>query len=486
MAQAKGVLPRREDREVLYRNPRTCGYFIGVRLDPAIDRARAEAWLASVDPLVDELVERLPASKSGEKGEKVASVAVGFAARFFGTEAAPRFSPGVEPPAGFAVSPPPAAQSPALASAPLADVDLMFYVASVFEARVNEFVSKLADMRPDVVGVTLDRGYQRLDETEPFGYRDGVRNVRGNDRSRVVFVHRDDREADEPAWADGGTYMAFMRIVQRPENFAALPDDAARDAVIGRTKDGIRLDLAGTKTHPHDEPAEPPPALPPTSHVLKAGPRGARDDVQIFRRGLPFVETSPDGQLRVGLNFCSFQATLDQFDVVFADWMMSRNFPPQPGGGDAGVDALLDPARGFTAIEKAGFFFVPPHHAGGLAAAVFAKPSSRKPKTGRLVVHKRVVDQSDPSRRFERRGFVFQILDPHGQPIANSQFESDSTGRGVCPIDLEIGQSYTLDEIESRLVANVQLTDTAFVMDKQNKQLQLVNLVVQPNTPYGG
>jgi hypothetical protein len=57
---------------------------------------------------------------------------------------------------------------------------------------------------------------------------------------------------------------------------------------------------------------------------------------------------------------------------------------------------------------------------------------------------------------------------------------------GVCPIDLEIGQSYTLDEIESKLVANVQLADTAFVMDKPNKQLQLVNLVVQPNTPYGG
>lgn len=33
MAQAKGVLPTKgDDREVLYKNPRTCGYFIGVRL----------------------------------------------------------------------------------------------------------------------------------------------------------------------------------------------------------------------------------------------------------------------------------------------------------------------------------------------------------------------------------------------------------------------------------------------------------------------
>jgi hypothetical protein len=36
-----------------------------------------------------------------------------------------------------------------------------------------------------------------------------------------------------------------------------------------------------------------------------------------FRRGLPFIETTSDGQLRVGLNFCSFQASLVQFDVVF-------------------------------------------------------------------------------------------------------------------------------------------------------------------------
>jgi hypothetical protein len=36
-----------------------------------------------------------------------------------------------------------------------------------------------------------------------------------------------------------------------------------------------------------------------------------------FRRGIPFIETTSDGQLRVGLNFCSFQASLVQFDVVF-------------------------------------------------------------------------------------------------------------------------------------------------------------------------
>ena len=101
-------------------------------------------------------------------------------------------------------------------------------------------------------------------------------------------------------------------------------------------------------------------------------------------------------------------------------------------------------------------------------------------------MHKRVVDQSDPPRRFERRGFVFEVHDAQGQPIPGSQFETDATGRGICPVELEIGQAYTLHELASNLVPNVQLTDVAFQMDKPNKQLQVVNHVTQPNTPYGG
>jgi hypothetical protein len=143
------------------------------------------------------------------------------------------------------------------------------------------------------------------------------------------------------------------------------------------------------------------------------------------------------------LHFCSFQASLDQFDVVFNDWMLNRQFPPQHGGADAGVDALLDPARQLTVIEKVGFFFVPPYNERGLAAAIFATHEDHRRANGRLVVHKRAVDPNDASRHFERRGFTFQIVDGEGQPLANSQFSTDSTGRGICPVELEIGQQYT-------------------------------------------
>ncbi len=258
--------------------------------------------------------------------------------------------------------------------------------------------------------MTLERGYQREDGTEPFGYQDGVRNARpSRRRPGVVFVHRKWNEFDEPVWADGGSYMAYLKILQRPDQFAALADDNVRDATIGRTKEGIRLDLVGPGVDPADEPPDAPAGLPPTSHVRKAGPRGGHDATQIFRRGLPFIETTSDGQLRVGLNFCSFQASLAQFDVVFNDWLMSRQFPPQPDGSEPGVDALLDPTRQLTAIEKAGFFFVPPYDEQGLAAAVFSERHERARTTGRLVVHKRVTDPNDPSRRFERGGFSFQV-----------------------------------------------------------------------------
>lgn len=166
--------------------------------------------------------------------------------------------------------------------------------------------------------------------------------------------------------------------------------------------------------------------------------------------------------------------------------MMSRNFPPQPDSSEPGADALLDAQRQLTVIEKAGVFFVPPHNESGLAAAVFSPPAKRgKPTSGRLSVRKRVVDPNDPSRRFERRGFRFQIRDAQGQPLPGSEFATDSTGRGRGPVELQIGENYSLEELESP-VPNVQLQSIPFVMEKRNQLLRIENQVTQPNTPYGG
>ena len=129
---------------------------------------------------------------------------------------------------------------------------------------------------------------------------------------------------------------------------------------------------------------------------------------------------------------------------------------------------------------------MPPYEAAGLAAALFkpAKDDHGKHKTGKLVVRKRVSDPSDPSKRFERGGFVFQVLDSANQPVGG-QFTSDSTGRAIAPVELTIGQSYTLQEVASTFVQNVQLTPVPFQMDKRHKELLVINQVTQPNTPYG-
>jgi deferrochelatase/peroxidase EfeB len=480
MVQAKGILPRGDDREVLYRNPRTCGYFVGVKLSPGLDRPAAEQWLARVDSLVDSLVSREDPKEGEEKGTKVAAVAVGLAPSFFTLNGEPRWSPAVEPPAGFPVnSVPSPLRSGLLQQVTPVGVDVLFYVASVYEARVKLFLAGLSQS-PEVERIMLERGYQRLDETEHFGYRDGVRNVMPRtERPEVTFVHRDGLELDEPAWADGGSYMAYLKIRQDLAAFGQQTSEA-QDMLVGRKRDGTRLDLADQGIDPDDEPADVPNALPPSSHVRKVGPRGTHDDTQIFRRGLPYLEITPEGKLEVGLQFCSFQATLDQFDVVFNDWCLETNFPVQ----GAGPDALLDPARGLTQVLHAGFFFVPPYQPGGLTAAVFAQPQpGRTPKTGRLVVHKRVVDPTDPNRRFERHGFTFQLFDAQDQPVG-APFSTDSTGRGIFDGVLIIGDTYTLRETSSP-VPNVAPVTQTFVMDKANRQLPVENTVTVPNGPYG-
>ena len=216
---------------------------------------------------------------------------------------------------------------------------MLFYVASTLESRVSRFVEQLWETRDSVHAVFLERGYQRDDDREAFGYLDGLRNVvPATERSQIVFVRRDEREIEEPAWADQGTYIAYAKITQNRDAFDALDPDE-QDRVIGRTRAGERLDLCGQKVSARKEPGEVGDALPFASHVRKAGPRGARDDCQIFRRGLPFVETSGDGQVRLGLQFFSFQASLDQFDVVMNDWMTNARFPTEASG----FDALLDP-----------------------------------------------------------------------------------------------------------------------------------------------
>jgi Dyp-type peroxidase family len=470
MGQAKGVLPRRDDADVL-KDPRAGGYFIATLLADTLDRPGAEAWLRELTGLVDELVAPPKGSNS-----RAGAVAVGLSPTFFGRGGGSRFDPPLQIPAGFASD---AGPLPVPPGSSAISADVMLYVVSTFEARVNAFLSKLA-ASPTVTSTQLYRGYQREDDTEPFGYRDGLRNVERTKRSGVVYVDPR-RHFEEPEGAADGSYMAYMRIAQHPAALGRLAPEQ-QDQVIGRQRDGTRLDLAGQGIDPRREPSEPTPQLPATSHVGKVGPRGGHDDTAIFRRGLPFVETTSDGKVQIGLNFCSFQASLSQFDVVFGDWAMNTQFPPQPGGGAPGVDALLDPGRGLTTILAHGYYFVPPADPKRrfIGATLFDAPPTHRPaKTGHFAVIKRVSAQADPNARFERRGFTFQVLDAAGQPVGDP-FTTDSTGRAISP-ELEVGQAYTVREVATPQIPNLQAApDQAFTLERPNQVVQIQNTVTQP------
>jgi Dyp-type peroxidase family len=470
VAQAKGILPRHGETDVM-RDPRSCGYFIAATLQPTLDRAGVITWLTDLTRLVDELV--TPAPRHPER--RAAAVAVGLGRSFFvRDDGSPRFDGDLQIPAalqdGSLLPPLPGDRLPG---------DMLLYVISPYEAKANAFLSGAA-AHPAVGAVELLRGYQRTDQTEPFGYRDGLRNIDPADRTRVVYVDAD-RHFEEPEGAVGGSYMAYLRILQNAQLFAALAPDQ-QDEIIGRRRNGSRLDRPDDGSDPRNEPADPP-ATAPTAHVAKVGPRGGHDDTQIFRRGLPFVDTTPDGRLEIGLNFCSFQASPLQLDVVLNDWALNSAFTAQPNdprGG--GVDALLDAARGITTLRQGGLYFVPPadpqrRH---LGATLFEEPPSRRPPTtGRVAVIKRVVATTQPGARFERRGFVFRIIDANNQPVGDD-FATDSTGRALSGA-LPMGQNYTLQEIGMPSIPNLQSAQPqTFTLDVPNKVLHVDNTVSQP------
>lgn len=453
MRQSRGVLPRKTDS--IIKDPGAAGTLVLVTLRPDLDRTTALAWLGRADALV-----RAVQASTDQQGRRTGTVAVGFGPSFFA-----RF-PDVVPPACFG-------RLPAVPGSANAGADVAFYVMATQESVVAALLTGLAATAPDVATIMTERGHKRPDDTEPFGYKDGVRNVRRDDRGDVVFVDRMVLP-EEPAWAQSGTYMAWMKIPQDLAAFAALPP-AEQDAAVGRDRTGRRLDLPEAT---RDEPAQTD-ALPPASHVRKTGPRGeAHDKTQIFRRGLPYAE-AVGGQVRVGLQFVSFQASLDQLRTVLNRWMLNPDFPVR----GCGQDILI--ARGLIRIETHGFFFVTPDGGGPIGAGMFAAApaKARTPKTGRIAVRKRVVDTAGTELDVDLAGFTFQVTDPGtGQPVAEA-FTTDSHGHALSP---ELPTRTPLRLTETALTAGA--TGPApfdFELDTA-RLLHRVDNTVAPGTVYGG
>jgi deferrochelatase/peroxidase EfeB len=219
VALARNIRPNR-----IIRDPRAEAILVFVTLKPDLDAAGAQTWLQRATALVTEL--EAPRPKRG-----VAKVVTAFGSSFFTINGAPRF--GLDP----AAIPLGLRQPLAVAGLgdPMLSTDLAFYVMSTSEAPVAAFLDTLSSTRSlGLVAVTLDRGFQRDDKRELFGFLDGVRNVRSAERHATIYVDRR-VTPEEPAWTEDGSYLAYLKVRRR-----LTPNVAARgvEARVRETRRG--------------------------------------------------------------------------------------------------------------------------------------------------------------------------------------------------------------------------------------------------------
>jgi deferrochelatase/peroxidase EfeB len=409
---ATGILP-----DPVIRTANANAYLLSVTLNEQLDAEGVKAWLTTVTGLIDTLQGTI------EDGRRVATVNVAFAASFFQTVAgAARF--GLEAsqiPVELAAPP----LLPALAGIPPVAGDVLFYIMSTSEAAVAAFENGLSATHPSAITAdSTERGFQRSDKREQFGFHDGLRNIPTPERPEVVFLDPD-RSPDEPAWAAGGSYVAYLKIRQDLDAMKAK-SEAEQEAIIGRRKpDGSRLDLP-VGTHVAQEGPFENEICPANAHIRKAGPRGSlHDETRIFRRGVPYLTLNPDGTDEAGLQFVSYQRSLEEFAVIFTRWITNPNFPKE----GAGEDALL--VGSLITIEKAGFFFSPPRDHRYMGASVFDPPPVDPCAFGRIVVQKQLLDANNQPVLSELGNIEFQVLQ-EGQNVGPT-FKTDSTGRAVSP-----------------------------------------------------
>lgn len=219
-------------------------------------------------------------------------------------------------------------------------------------------------------------GFGRHDGRGWLDFHDGVSNLESSQRLTALEAPAD------PAWMEGGTYMAFLRLgidlaywrsLERREQELLV----GRDKLSGAALVAVERDRAGrplpiaAPLHEGSTTAEqladwrdPPQTLDPlleASHIHRANEnRGSAETaagLRMFRQGYDFFEGFEDGVPRVGLNFVSFQRDLASFHHVLhlRGWLGDANF----GGPSARAsEELASPT--FVRVLAGGLYAVPP------------------------------------------------------------------------------------------------------------------------------
>jgi Dyp-type peroxidase family len=408
----------------------------------------ANATPASAQTFLKQLTAMLRSLEEPDDNRRVNFTScVGFGPSFFLTAAnSPRSGLTLpQIPVGFR-------QLPVLAgiqgSMPAMPGDMVIYAMSRREALVANLLSFLARNKGTISSVTTERGYQRADRREFFGFLDGLRNL-PRDQRRTVIRTTEDIEPDGPPWAIGGTYLAYMKVLQNVP-VAAQTGTSAMENVIGRRQDdGSRQDQP-EHMDPREEPDFDPGGTVPGvgSHVRKAGPRGndQRDgkDVFLFRRGVPFTELANDDTLETGLHFVGFARSLDYIKIVWNHWIMNPDFPV----AGAGIDQLFQ--NNLINVIGGAFFFVPPDDRRFIGASIFLGPEhAASSHAAKVLVRKTILDQTGQPTLKILSGFGFTIFDANNNPVSQ-EFFTNSAGHAVSP-ELPLNQPLTLRETTNPL-----------------------------------
>ncbi|ROR90938.1 Dyp-type peroxidase [Nocardioides aurantiacus] len=449
-----GVLPND-----VHRDPRAEASLIFVTLADGLDETIVKDWLTRLSALID-------ASEDHQgRDAAYASTVIAFGSRFFNRF--PQYA--ANNPHGLTAPPTLPGEAEALSA------DVALHVTYTSEARLADLLKGLWATRPTVTSIDIEHGYARNDDREAFGHLDGLRNLTRDERRKTTTIDHD-RLPEEPDWLAGGCYLAYLKIEQNLDAFHGL-DQPTQEQIMGRrTDDGSRLDLA-PGTDPKTEAEFGDPSNPPqTSHLRKTGPRGTlHDQTGIFRRGVPYVEEE-GGVLKFGLQFVSYQATLDDFDVVLNRWMLNHNFPQTNTGRDALVERQL------LIFKRAGLFVVVPDDNRHPGAGYFDTPKPPKTlKKGRVHVRKIAVDAFGNPTNAEVGGIQFTLHDQNGTQIGDP-VTTNPAGHAVLP-EVPVGTTVIIRETTpDRFQAVGDLTIT---IDQPNRIERITNTLKPDANPYG-
>ncbi|WP_416356517.1 iron uptake transporter deferrochelatase/peroxidase subunit [Aureimonas phyllosphaerae] len=148
-----------------------------------------------------------------------------------------------------------------------------------------------------------------------LGFRDGSANPDSRDASLMDALVWVGTGADEPAWAEAGTYQAVRIIRNFVERWDRTPL-SEQEAIIGRQKpNGAPLGHPGTEADVPDFASDPDGTITPLdAHIRLANPRRAdTEKSRILRRPFNYSNgITRNGQLDQGLLFIAYQADLDE------------------------------------------------------------------------------------------------------------------------------------------------------------------------------